>query len=69
MQKYEITIFWDNNDKIYVAEAPDLPGCVAHGKTQFEALEKVNEAIELWLATAREFGDDIPKPSSHLRAA
>lgn len=47
-------------DEIFVAEAPELAGCSAHGKTQVEAVQSVNEAIYLWLETAREFGDTIP---------
>lgn len=69
MQKYEIVIYWDNQDKIFVAEVPELAGCIAHGKTQIEAVKNVNEAVELWLETAREFGDEIPEPSEHRLAA
>ena len=69
MHKYEILIYWDNQDKIFVAEVPELAGCSAHGKTQVEAVQKVNEAIELWLETAKEFGDEIPNPKQHLVAA
>jgi predicted RNase H-like HicB family nuclease len=67
--KYEIVIYWDNDDKIFVAEVPDLAGCMAHGKTQVEAVENVTDAIELWLDTAREFGDHIPEPKRHQLAA
>ncbi len=69
MQKYEIVIYWDNQDKVFVASAPELAGCKAHGKTQFNALKNVNEAIELWLETAREFGDKIPEPRQRKVAA
>ena len=69
MQKYEIVIYWDNQDKIFVASAPELAGCQAHGKTQIEALTNVNEAIELWLETAKEFGDEIPQPKERMLAA
>lgn len=69
MQKYEIVIYWDNQDKIFVAEVPDLAGCAAHGETQIEAVKNVNEAVELWLETAREFGDEIPEPRRHKLAA
>lgn len=62
MHKYEIVIYWSNEDGVYVAEAPELPGCAAHGDTQEAALESVNEAVRLWLDTAREFGDAIPEP-------
>lgn len=67
--KYEIVIYWDDNDGIFVAQAPELVGCSAHGKTQIEAVQNVNEAIELWLETAREFGDVIPQPRQHQLAA
>lgn len=62
MHKYEIIIYWSNEDDAYVAEAPELPGCVAHGDTQEAALEQIGQAIDLWLDTAREFGDPIPEP-------
>ncbi len=61
MQKYEILIYWSNEDQVFVAEAPELPGCSAHGETEELALENVKEAIRLWIDTAREFGDPIPE--------
>ncbi|HXU37428.1 MAG TPA: type II toxin-antitoxin system HicB family antitoxin [Blastocatellia bacterium] len=62
MQKYEIIVHWSHEDTLVVAEVPELPRCMAHGKTQEEALENVNQAIELWIDTAKEFGDRIPEP-------
>ena len=62
MHKYEIIIYWSNEDGAYVAEAPELPGCSAHGDTQEAALKHINEAVALWLETAREFGDAVPEP-------
>jgi predicted RNase H-like HicB family nuclease len=62
MHKYEIIIYWSNEDQIFVAEVPELPGCMAHGSTQEAALAHANEAIQLWIDTAREFGDPIPEP-------
>lgn len=62
MFKYEIIIYWDNNDKIYIAEVPELPGCSAHGNTYDEALKMAQEAIGLWIDTAEEFGDPVPEP-------
>ena len=62
MQKYEIILYWSSEDKVFVAEVPELPGCMAHGDTQEIALRKINEAIELWIDTAKEFGDPIPEP-------
>ena len=62
MHKYEVIIYWSNEDEAFVAEVPQLPGCAAHGSTQESALKEVGEAVELWLETAREFGDSIPEP-------
>ena len=62
MHKYEIIIFWSNEDDAFVAEVPELPGCMAHGSTQDEALANIREAMDLWIETAKEFGDPIPAP-------
>jgi predicted RNase H-like HicB family nuclease len=62
MYKYEIIIYWSNEDHAFVAEAPELPGCTAHGDTQENALANANQAIQLWIDTAREFGDPVPEP-------
>jgi len=67
--KYEILIYWDSDDKIFVAEVPELAGCAAHGETQIEAVRNISDAVELWLETAREFGDEIPEPRQHRLAA
>jgi predicted RNase H-like HicB family nuclease len=62
MHKYEIIIYWSDEDGAFIAEVPELPGCMAHGDTQEGALRNANEAIRLWVATAEEFGDPIPQP-------
>ena len=62
MYKYEIILYWSNEDVAFIAEVPELPGCMAHGDSQAEALRHVNEAMQLWIDTAREFGDSIPEP-------
>ena len=62
MHKYEIIIYWSNEDQVFVAEVPELPGCMAHGHTQEAALAHANEAMQLWIDTAGEFGDPIPEP-------
>ncbi len=62
MHKYEIIIYWSDEDKVFVAEVPELPGCMAHGATQQSALEHANEAVQLWIDTAEEFGDAVPEP-------
>ncbi len=62
MFKYEIILYWSNADDAFVAEVPELPGCTAHGDSQETALKNVNQAMELWIDTAKEFGDPIPEP-------
>lgn len=62
MYKYEIIIYWDNQDHVYIAEVPELPGCCAHGSSYDEALRNAKEAIQLWIDTAKEFGDPVPEP-------
>ena len=62
MIKYEVIIYWSDEDEAFVAEAPELPGCAAHGETQESALSNALEAIRLWIDTAKEFGDPIPEP-------
>jgi len=62
MYKYEIIIYWSNEDNAFIAEVPELPGCMAHGETPEKALKNAKEAIQLWLDTAKEFGDPIPAP-------
>ena len=62
MDRYEVIIFWSAEDEAFVAEVPELPGCMAHGATQEEALANAKEAERLWLDTAKEFGDPIPQP-------
>ena len=60
--RYEIIIFWSDEDEAFVADVPELPGCMAHGPSHAEALANAEEAIELWLESAREFGRPIPQP-------
>ena len=62
MNKYEIIIYWSDEDEAFIAEVPELPGCMAHGDEQESALTNVKEAIRLWIDTAEEFGDPIPEP-------
>ena len=62
MNKYEVIIYWSDEDDAFVAEVPELPGCVAHGDSQESALTNAQTAIQLWIDTAKEFGDPIPQP-------
>jgi predicted RNase H-like HicB family nuclease len=62
MHKYEFIIYWSREDQVFIAEVPELPGCMAHGDTPQAALANAQEAIQLWIDTAKEFGDPIPEP-------
>ena len=62
MYKYEIILYWSNEDQAFVAEVPELPGCMAHGDSQEAALMHANEAMQLWIDTAREYDDPVPQP-------
>ena len=61
MHKYETIIYWSDVDQAFLAEVPELPGCTAHGDSQENALANVTQAIELWITTAKEFGDPVPQ--------
>lgn len=65
MRKYEIVIFWSDEDDLYIAYAPELPGCMAHGDSYEDALKSITEAMELWLEVADEFGDPVPEPKAN----
>ena len=60
--KYEISIYWSEDDDAYDAVVPDLPGCMADGASYQEALAAAERAIELWIETAKELGRPIPQP-------
>ena len=62
MLPYEIILYWSAEDRVFVAEAPELPGCMAHGDTQEAALTSIKQAMQLWIDTAQEFGDPVPEP-------
>lgn len=63
MHRYAVTIHRSDADDAFVAEVPELPGCMAHGSSQEDALRNVQEAIRLWLETACEHGDPVPAPN------
>ncbi len=62
MSHYEIIIYWSDEDQAFLAEAPELPGCMAHGNSYEEALCNVRDAMAFWLDVAREQGEPIPVP-------
>lgn len=64
--RYEIIIFWSDEDDAYVAEVPELPGCMADGQTYQEALANAEQAIQEWIETAQEIGRPIPPPKGRL---
>lgn len=66
MSKYEIIIYWSEDDQAFIAEVPELPGCMADGATYKEALENVEVIIREWIETAKELGRPIPKPKGRL---
>ena len=66
MSKYEVIIYWSEDDEAYVAEVPELVGCMADGSTYQEALANAEIVIQEWLETARELGRAIPQPKGRL---
>ncbi len=62
MHKYEIILYWSNEDQAFIAEVPELPGCMAHGDNQETALRNINDAMQLWIDRALELGRSVPEP-------
>ncbi|MDR1704154.1 MAG: type II toxin-antitoxin system HicB family antitoxin [Clostridiales bacterium] len=69
MSKYEIVIYWSKSDNCFLAEAPELPGCIADGKTLNEAAENVEIIIKEWIECAILDGDEIPVPKERFISA
>ncbi len=66
MPKYEVIIYWSDEDQAFIAEVPELPGCAADGRTYQEALANVEVIIREWLETAKELGRPIPTSKGRL---
>lgn len=66
MWKYEIIIYWSDQDAAYVAEVPELPGCAADGLTYKQALSNAEVVIREWIETTQELGRPIPEPRGRL---
>lgn len=66
MSKYEIIIYWSEEDQAFIAEVPELPGCAVDGATYKEALSNVEVIIQEWIGTAKELGRPIPQPKGRL---
>jgi len=69
VSKYEIIIYWSEEDNSYIAEVPELPGCMADGKTYQQAICNAEVVISEWIETAKELGRTIPKPKGRLMYA
>ena len=67
--KYEVIIYWSEDDQAFIAEVPELPGCMADGATKAQALEAVELVASEWIATAQELGREVPKPRGRLMYA
>jgi predicted RNase H-like HicB family nuclease len=66
MSKYEVIIYWSDADNVFVAEMPELKGCIAHGDTQAKALKNVDEVAKEWMQMAKQKGWQIPEPKGRL---
>lgn len=68
-QRYEIILYWSEEDLAFIAEVPELPGCAADGATYQEAVANAQVVIQEWTETARELGRPVPKPKGRLMFA
>jgi predicted RNase H-like HicB family nuclease len=66
MIRYEVIIYWSTEDEAFIAEVPELPGCMADGATYQEAISNVEVVIQEWIETAKEFNRPIPEPKGRL---
>ena len=69
MYKYEVIVYWSEEDGAFIAEVPELPGCAADGETYQEAINNVEVVIGEWIETARELGRPVPIPKGRLAYA
>lgn len=67
--KYELIIYWSKEDDSFIAEVPELPGCMADGENYVDAVKNVEIVIEQWISTAKELGREIPIPKGKLMFA
>ncbi len=64
--KYELIIYWSDEDKAFIVEVPELPGCMADGASYREALENVEIVMAEWIETAKKLGRTVPRPKGRL---
>ncbi|MEG4577651.1 type II toxin-antitoxin system HicB family antitoxin [Microcoleus sp. N3A4] len=69
MLRYEISLYWSQEDQTFIAEVPELPGCAADGETYQEALQNIEIIMQEWIETAQELGRYIPQPKARLISA
>ena len=69
MYNYEIIVYWSEDDNAFIAEVPELPGCMADGETRLSAVENAERVIREWIEIALEDGESIPKPKGRLKYA
>jgi len=67
--RYEIILYWSEDDDAFIAEVPELPGCAADGTTRHEALSNAEVVIDEWIETAVELGREVPRPRGRLMFA
>jgi predicted RNase H-like HicB family nuclease len=67
--RYEVILYWSEEDQAFIAEVPELTGCAADGATYAEALSNVEVVIEQWIETAQSLGRPIPEPKGRLHFA
>ena len=66
MFKYEMIVYWSNEDEAFIVDVPELPGCMADGKTYQEAVANAETIIQEWIETAKSMGRSIPEPKGRL---
>ena len=64
--RYELIIYWSNEDQLFIVEVPELSGCMADGETYQEAVQNAEIIIQQWIETAQELGREIPEPKGRL---
>jgi predicted RNase H-like HicB family nuclease len=69
MMRYEMIIYWSREDDAFVVEVPELPGCMADGKTYEEAVANAKRVIAEWIQTAQSLGRSVPEPKGRLMYA
>lgn len=67
--RYELIIYWSKEDDSFIAEVPELPGCMADGESYLDAVKNVEIVIEQWISTAKDLGREIPEPKGKLMFA